>query len=121
VDDLRRSDPWCVLIVLALGLSAIQVGALAAGVTHLEQANRLAGYAWGLFVTYWVVRDVRKQRGSPCHEFGFLVAVFLPFSVAWYAFWTRGWRGILTLAGLLGLTILPEFSGSVVRLLRSGP
>jgi hypothetical protein len=120
LDDMRRSDPWCVLFVFALGLSTIQIGALAARVTIPEGTNLLAGLAWNLYVIYWVVRDACKRRLVPCYEFGLLVAVFFPVSVAWYAFWTRGWRGFLLLAGLFGLTILPSLSGSVVQLLGYG-
>ncbi len=121
LDDMRRSDPWCVLIVFALGHSAIQGGALAARVTIPAGANLLAGFAWNLYVVYWVVRDACKRRLVPCHEFGFLVAAFFPVSVAWYAFWTRGWRGFLPLASLFGLTILPSLSWIVVRLLGYAP
>ena len=57
---------------------------------------------------------------TPCFDFGFLVAVFFPISLVWYAFWSRGVRGVLLLGAMLGLMLIPWLSAIVVLLLRYG-
>jgi hypothetical protein len=114
---MRRFDPWCVLIALSLALSVLQVASLTARAPVPEGLNVLISYTWSFYIIYWVVRDARKRRRIPCHEFGFLVAVFLPVSLAWYVFWTRGWRGIGPLAGLFGLANLPSIAWHVTWML----
>jgi hypothetical protein len=44
----------------------------------------------------------------------FLVVTF-PVSIAWYCFWSRGWRGIKLLLGLGGLLFLPIFAATFLE------
>jgi hypothetical protein len=82
-----------------------------------ENVLRLFSTVQVLFILYWVVIDARRRRCVPCHDFGFLVGVFLPVSLAWYVVWTRGLRGLLLLAGFALLVIAPQLCAILVRLL----
>jgi hypothetical protein len=59
----------------------------------------------GFFLVYWMVLDARRRHCVPCHDFGFLVAVFLPLSLPWYLVWTRGLRGLLLLGVFFAILI----------------
>jgi hypothetical protein len=69
--------------------------------------SRLLALGMTLLIVYWIVADARRRRCVPCFDFGFLLAISLPLSLVWYAFWTRGWRGFLLLLTLLGLIYGP--------------
>jgi hypothetical protein len=83
-----------------------------------ESVLKLSSTAQILFVIYWVVMDARCRRRVPCHDFGFLVGVFLPVSLAWYLVWTRGLRGLLLLAGFALLLILPQLGAMLALVLK---
>jgi hypothetical protein len=83
-----------------------------------ERIMRLSGTVQLLFILYWVVVDARCRRRVPCHDFGFLVGVFLPVSLAWYLVWTRGLRGLLLLGGFALLLIVPQLCAILVGLLK---
>jgi hypothetical protein len=78
----------------------------------------LYGSLLSLFVIYWIIVDANRRHRVPCHDFGFLLSVFFPVSLAWYLIWTRGIRGILTLAIFGALFILPVFCAFVVGAVR---
>ena len=83
-----------------------------------ESVLRLSSTVQVLFILYWVVVDARRRRQVPCHDFGFLVGVFLPVSLAWYLVWTRGMRGLLLLTGFAILVILPQVCAMLVLSLK---
>jgi hypothetical protein len=60
-----------------------------------------------LFVLLWAIEDVRRRRQQPCFDFGFFLTLAFPVSIVWYAFWSRGVRGFLVLAILVGLYLAP--------------
>src|SRR5882757_2870509 len=76
---------------------------LASGAPRSQAYIELSTRGLALFLIFWVMIDARRRRCVPCHEFGFLVAVFMPVSLVWYVFWTRGWRGAVLLATFTGL------------------
>jgi hypothetical protein len=86
----------------------------ACGVIYLERqarlpdaASMLLGFSVTLLLLCWILADARQRRCVPCFDFGFLLAVSFPLSLVWYAFWTRGWRGLLLLLTVLGLIYGP--------------
>jgi hypothetical protein len=109
-----------IVVATAVMLSVLQIGYIWAGTDPPEQFARLASFAFALACVLWIMADARKRRQTPCFDFGFLVAVFFPVSVVWYAFWSRGVRGFLLLAALVGLMFVPWLSANVVFLLRHG-
>jgi hypothetical protein len=73
-----------------------------------------------LLVIYWIIADARQRRCVPCFDFGFLVGIFLPFSLIWYAFWTRGRRGLLLLLAIAGSIYGPWICVVIVWVLIRG-
>ena len=67
----------------------------------------LMSFSLEFFVVLWVVRDARDRGRIPCFDFGFLVLVGFPLSVAWYLFSTRGWRGLIILGVFVALYLIP--------------
>jgi hypothetical protein len=109
------------LIVLSAALSLFQVAYVAIGVPISERASGLTSLSLALCVLLWIVSDARARGCSPCFDFGFLVGVFFPLSLVWYALWSRGAKGVLLLAGLFVLLILPSLTAGVIRLVVYGP
>jgi hypothetical protein len=64
-------------------------------------------YAFPFFVVLWVLSDARRGGSTPCFDFGFFLAVGFPVSVAWYLLCPKGFRGLLVLAALAGLFLVP--------------
>jgi hypothetical protein len=71
----------------------------------------------GLFLLVWMMQDARRRRCAPCHEFGFLAGVYMPASLLWYLFWSRGWKGFWPLAAFAGLLIMPTIAVAVTYLI----
>lgn len=72
------------------------------------------------FLLCWVILDARRLHRVPCHDFGFLVGVFLPVAIPWYLVWTRGLRGVLMLGFFLLLILLPQLVATIVWQIRYG-
>jgi hypothetical protein len=109
-----------IVFATAVMLSVLQCAYIWAGTAPPENVARLASIAFALACVLWIMADARKRRQTPCFDFGFLVAVFFPVSVVWYAFWSRGVRGFLLLAAMVGLMFVPWLSAIVVFVLRNG-
>ncbi len=78
----------------------------------------LSSTVQSLFILYWVVADARRRRRVPCHDFGFLVGIYLPVSLIWYLVWSRGLRGLLLLGGFVVLVALPQICAVLVGILK---
>lgn len=72
-----------------------------------DSAIVIASYCQAYFVLAWAVADARRRQRTPCFDFGMLALLIFPFSVIWYALWSRGFWGFLPLLALLGLYLLP--------------
>jgi hypothetical protein len=77
--------------------------------------------SWAFLIIYWMVADARYRRKVLCFDFVFLCYVLFPLTVLWYCFWSRGWRGILTLLGLVLLFCVPYIIAIIVWNLQYGP
>lgn len=117
---MRRLGPFGVLSATVAAFSTFQAAYVVAGVTPSGAADQLTSLGLTLAFLLWVVADARRHRRVPCYDFGFLVAVYFPFSLLWYVLWSRGWRGIFTLAALLGLMCLPWLAPDIARVLMHG-
>jgi hypothetical protein len=117
---MRPLAPMAVLVAAVAASSVFFIAHVAAGPPPSETVQALTSLALVLSFVLWVMADARSRRRIPCYDFGFLVAVFFPASLVWYVLWSRGWRGLLTLAALIGLMLLPSVCGTVAWIIRHG-
>ena len=115
---MKPVRPLGLLLSTVALLSAIQFGSVALGATDTDALARLTSFGLSLAFVIWVMADAQSRRRTPCFEFGFLVAVYFPVSLAWYVFWSRGWRALFTLAGFFVLMLLPGLSAIVAWIIR---
>ena len=104
----------------SLVISGLRVAYVVGATDPSEEYEQLASFAWGLAFALWVVEDARRRRQTPCFDFGTLVATLLPFALVWYVFWSRGWRGGLTLAAFIGLYFVQSLFAATAWVLKYG-
>jgi hypothetical protein len=109
-----------IVFITVVLFSALQCGYVWANQAPPASFTQLGSIAFALGCVVWVVTDAQTRRNTPCFDFGFLVAVFFPISLVWYALWSRGARGLLLLGAMLGLMLIPWVSAIFVLLLRFG-
>lgn len=108
---------WGPLLFFTVGQCAIITVYRFAGVAPSELAWTLQSSSGGLAFASWVVADAHLQGRTPCCDFGLFNALTMPLVPIWYVFHTRGWRGLLTVAGLLLATWAPTVYGELIRAL----
>ena len=113
-------NPMAHLVAFAAGLTACLCIYLLAGVSVSRPFADLSAVGWSIMVVLWADADARRRLRVPCFDFGFLLAVYFPLSVAWYCMWSRGWRGVLLIGGLLALVVVPYAVAGVVWLVLYG-
>src|SRR6059058_5280417 len=79
-----------------------------------NDVSTVLGLAWTILLLMWMEADARQRRQVPCFDFGFLAYLAFPLSVAWYCLWSRGWRGLLVLLGLVCLVSMPFIVASTI-------
>jgi len=114
---VRELGTFGPLLGLAAILASFASMYVVLGKVPPDEYASLAGPIQQLFIVYWVILDARHRRRIPCHDFGFLVAVFLPVSLGWYLIWTRGLKGLLLLGAFAILVVAPQFCATIVWLL----
>jgi len=100
------AHPFAPLIVFAAIIALVFSGYLAMGVTPSTDLQAIVAVMWALLFATWVMADARRGQSLP-YDFGFFCYVFMPIIVPAYCFWSRGWRGALTLATLLAIWFAP--------------
>ena len=115
---MRRTDTFLPLLLLAAMFAVLWSLYAFAGQAPPESVWMLTDWCLSLFIVYWLIIDARSRHRVPCHDFGFLVYIFMPVAVPWYLVWTRGMRGLLTLGAFAGLFLLPRVAFVVVWTLR---
>jgi hypothetical protein len=119
-NPMKTIASFGIVFITVVVFSLLQCGYVWADQAPPDSFAQLGSIAFALGCVLWVVADAHKRRKTPCFDFGFLVAVFFPISLIWYAFWSRGVRGVLLLGAMLGLLLIPWLSAIVVLLLRYG-
>src|SRR5262245_32575777 len=104
---MRTLASYWPLLVASLVLAACQVAYALAGVTPSPTIDLVWSMSLGLILINWIVLDARRRGCVPCHDFGFLMGVFVPVSLVWYPFWSRGWRGVFQLIGVVAILVVP--------------
>jgi hypothetical protein len=117
---MKRFGPLVMLLVAIALSSAVPAAYVGNGKPLSDAAQISTSLVFSVGFIIWVVADARTRRQTPCYDFGFLVTVFFPVSLLWYVVWSRGWRGTLMLAALVGLWILPPLCAAVAWELRHG-
>jgi hypothetical protein len=115
---MRALGTFGPLVGLAAILASFAGMYVAVGKVPPDEFVWLAQSIQGLFILYWIILDARRRRRIPCHDFGFLVAIFLPVSLGWYLLWTRGLKGLLLLLAFAILVVAPQLSATIVWSLR---
>ncbi len=100
-------NPLTPLVAFAVALTACLGLYLLAGLVVSPAFEALVSFGWVFLLVLWMDADARHRRQVPCFDFGLLVWQLFPLSVAWYCLWSRGWRGLLLIAGLVGLWLVP--------------
>lgn len=106
--------PMATLVAAVAAISAFFIAHSAVRPSSSETAQLLTSLGLTFAFVLWMIADARSRHQIPCYDFGFLAGVFFPASLVWYVLWTRRRRGLLTLAGLIGLMFLPWISAAVV-------
>ncbi len=117
---MRPLVPMAILVAAVAATSAFLITQVFVRPAPSDEVVFLTSFGVGLALILWVTMDARSRRQTPCYDFGFLVGIFFPASLVWYVLWTRGWRGLLTLAALLGLMLLPWLCAFVTAIIRYG-
>lgn len=117
---MKRFVPLGILALTAAASAAVLIAHVAAGRSPSVAIERLISLGLALATVFWVMVDARARHRTPCYDFGFLVAVFFPASLVWYAVWSRGWKGLLTLFSLAALWFVPWLSATAFWMLRYG-
>jgi hypothetical protein len=112
--------PLAPLVLFAIALAALLTSYAATGLWPSKSFEVVAAFGWSLLLAIWVVADARRRKLIPCFDFGFFCYVFMPVVVPCYCFWSRGWRGALTLATLVSLWVVPYVVATVVWLALDG-
>ncbi|QEG33307.1 hypothetical protein [Bythopirellula goksoeyrii] len=108
--------PLTPLVLFSISLAVLLITYLIAGSIPSPEFEVIVTFDWGLLLALWIVADARRRTGIPCYDFGFICYLSLPFAIPWYCFWSRGWRGALTLILLVGLFASPYFVSCMVWL-----
>jgi hypothetical protein len=116
-----RPHPLAILILSIVALSVCPVIYVMRGMPYSEGIWALSSTGTALAFILWIEGDARRRGCMPCHDFGFLVAVFFPVSLVWYSLWTRGWKGLFLLAALCGLMYVPWLLAMAAWVLTRSP
>lgn len=106
--------PLWPLVMFTVALSVVFSAYLVAGMAPSEPVEIVASFYVVFLLVYWIVADARRYERIPCFDFGFLCYVFFPFTLVWYCFWSRGWRGALTLLVLITIFFAPYIVAMIV-------
>jgi hypothetical protein len=106
--------PIAPLVTFSIALAALLTIYLAAGLSPSPAFEFVASFWWSILLAIWIVADACRRTGVPCFDLGFSCYLFLPVAVPWYCFWSRGWRGILTLLAIVGIWLAPYVLAGLV-------
>jgi hypothetical protein len=101
------------LLAFAAITALVFSGYLSMGVTPSDNLQAIMAVMWSLLLPTWVLADAHRRQSLP-YDFGFFCYVFMPIIVPAYCFWSRGWRGAITLATLLAIWFTPYLVATIV-------
>jgi hypothetical protein len=110
---------WQCLIPLVVLTTIFTVGRSLIAVRSLgapETAELLWSFEFRLVLASWVHIDRRIRGFSVPFEFDAFVFFVWPFIVPYYLYRTRGGRGLLLVAGIYGLYLMPYVTAQIARI-----
>ena len=91
---------------------------------HAFGPSRATDLLWSfqfrLILTWWVFIDRRAREFSAPFEFDAFVFFAWPFVFPYYAYRTRGSRGLILVAGVYGLAVVPYVTAQIARMVLNG-
>jgi hypothetical protein len=66
-------------------------------------------------VIVWLGEDARNRKVGPFLDFGYLLMLFWPVALPWYAFASRGRNGWKLLLGIAGLILSPQLTAVLIH------
>ena len=111
---MSQYSPFRALVISICAISTFQIGYVVAQVVPSPASTMLLMFAPAFALVFWIEDDARHRRYSPCYDFGFLMLLFFPASLIWYAVWSRGRWGLLAAIALLGLMFIPSFCAIII-------
>jgi hypothetical protein len=91
------------LVVFAIGFTAGMPDYLLSGQVKVSPiVEGVASMGYVFLVAVWAGADAQRRRQYvPCYGFKCLAYLCFALPMAWYCLRSRGWRGLLLIAGLL--------------------
>jgi hypothetical protein len=78
----------------------------ASSVAPLDGVNVLWSLGMGILVVWWVRTDTHPSKYSPCFDYGTFMMAWWPVLLPHYLVRTRGFKGLLIYAGLVGFLLI---------------
>lgn len=101
------------LLVLSLGMSALEVLLNLKGEAASDTTQSLWGFVFVVLSIMWVYADSKQRQFHKPFEFGFVAYVLWPLVFPWYLVTTRGLEGVVLFFGFLLLWWAPWLAGLV--------
>ena len=100
-------DSFSWLLLLTATVTVFNCCYLFCGIAFFPLSELIAGTTIPLAIMIWVVWDAGSRRCTPCYDFGLMVYLGWVLVIPGYLLWTRGWRGLRVILGLICLYFFP--------------
>jgi hypothetical protein len=85
------------------------------GLIHSPEAGLFWSFGFNIILAGWVYFDRRAREFSVPFEFDAFMFFAWIFLLPYYLYRTRGRRGLLLLAGIYGLAVIPDLAAAIVH------
>ena len=119
----RGMASWQCLTTLALLTVVYTVGCcflVVHGFSRSRSAELLWSFEFGLVLACWVFVDRRPRGFRAPFEFEAFVFFAWPFVIPYYLYRTRGGRGLIVVAVIYALAVIPNVAVVIVRIALHG-
>ena len=102
------------LILLAIGMGAVEVFLNSSGEVVSDSTQSLWGLIFLVMTIVWAMADADTNEFEKPFDFGFLMYIFWPVALPYYLVSTRGIEGVVLFLGLISIWLGPWLAGLVV-------
>ena len=110
---LRSFGP---LLVITLMLGAFASVYVILGIRMSDLAYVVYTCTLPIAFVRWGELDARRNKRTPCCDFGMLLLLVWPVTVPGYLLWTRGFRGLWIAGFFLAMLLTPTIAADFVLL-----